>query len=404
MDPSFLKKNFLADEERYSVKTLRTNMARALGTNAIDADVWAEFSSKEYKALPPVGRITLDVPVFPPGAKAALQAPIRIEFDPPGGGRGYYRTPSLISLWATAPYLHNNSVGDYYVYKRNADGTQRERFWLSTDGTLRRASRKDSWQPVQDPTLIDYEIDVSIEGRLKMFEDGMWKLLTPAQRHHWVKRTWADSTSTLIPDLKSSVRQLVTAVINDLLHQQLSKVLREKNLVELADQVLRDVQAAAEGPLQESLKQADAILAKLRQSAKGEVQKLASDLFDKTFAKLKEKLDPEKKGSSALDQFEPELKAAFTAKMQQLDTELQRAAQLRIPAYLPVNLYANLGPMALAQAAVASARYRDDPRALAEALLRMSDCPDLVEDSGHTYGSDLTDGEKLALIEFLKTF
>jgi hypothetical protein len=33
----------------------------------------------------------------------------------------------------------------------------------------------------------------------------------------------------------------------------------------------------------------------------------------------------------------------------------------------------------------------------------MSDCPDLVEDSGHTYGMGLTDDEKKALIEFLKT-
>jgi len=29
------------------------------------------------------------------------------------GGRGYYRTPSLVNVWATAPFLHNNSVGVY---------------------------------------------------------------------------------------------------------------------------------------------------------------------------------------------------------------------------------------------------------------------------------------------------
>jgi hypothetical protein len=31
----------------------------------------------------------------------------------PGGGRGYTRPASLISLWSTAPYLLNNSVGDF---------------------------------------------------------------------------------------------------------------------------------------------------------------------------------------------------------------------------------------------------------------------------------------------------
>jgi hypothetical protein len=31
----------------------------------------------------------------------------------PAGGRGYTRVPSLISVWATAPYLLNNSVGKF---------------------------------------------------------------------------------------------------------------------------------------------------------------------------------------------------------------------------------------------------------------------------------------------------
>jgi hypothetical protein len=69
-----------------------------------------------------------------------------------------------------------------------------------------------------------------------------------------------------------------------------------------------------------------------------------------------------------------------------------------------VNLYANVNAAGLAHAVLAHLRHRDDPRALAEALLRMSDCPDLVEDSGHLYGEELSDRDKEALIEFLKTF
>ena len=34
-------------------------------------------------------------------------------WQPPAGGRGYYRTASLVSIWATAPFLHNNSVGTF---------------------------------------------------------------------------------------------------------------------------------------------------------------------------------------------------------------------------------------------------------------------------------------------------
>jgi hypothetical protein len=32
----------------------------------------------------------------------------------PAGGRGYTRPASLVSLWSTAPFLLNNSVGDFY--------------------------------------------------------------------------------------------------------------------------------------------------------------------------------------------------------------------------------------------------------------------------------------------------
>jgi hypothetical protein len=43
-------------------------------------------------------------------------------------------------------------------------------------------------------------------------------------------------------------------------------------------------------------------------------------------------------------------------------------------------------------------------REIAPELLKVSMCPDLIEDRGHTFGDDLTDADKLALIEYLKTF
>jgi hypothetical protein len=41
---------------------------------------------------------------------------------------------------------------------------------------------------------------------------------------------------------------------------------------------------------------------------------------------------------------------------------------------------------------------------VAPALWKVSKCPDFVEDRGHYFGSELSDADKLALIEFLKTF
>jgi hypothetical protein len=104
-----------------------------------------------------------------------------------------------------------------------------------------------------------------------------------------------------------------------------------------------------------------------------------------------------------LANLKPLLRQAFMAKLDALDKQIREAALLKIPAGTPLNLYANLNSSVTLFAALTHLRLRGDPRALAEALLQLSDCPDLVEDSGHLYGSDLTDAQKNDLVAFLKT-
>ena len=41
---------------------------------------------------------------------------------------------------------------------------------------------------------------------------------------------------------------------------------------------------------------------------------------------------------------------------------------------------------------------------LIDPLLELSKCPDYVVNRGHYFGADLSDDDKWALIEFLKTF
>jgi hypothetical protein len=82
---------------------LRTNACSPLATNAIAGNIWDNFSSHSYKQLPSVGTVTLYDPFTGD----------RIPYEMPAGGRGYTRVPSLISLWSTAPFLLNNSVGPF---------------------------------------------------------------------------------------------------------------------------------------------------------------------------------------------------------------------------------------------------------------------------------------------------
>jgi hypothetical protein len=50
-------------------------------------------------------------------------------YDMPGGGRGFTRPASLISLWSTAPFLQNNSVGHF-----EASGSVPDRMNAFDDG------------------------------------------------------------------------------------------------------------------------------------------------------------------------------------------------------------------------------------------------------------------------------
>ncbi|MBV9494736.1 MAG: hypothetical protein JOZ54_10860, partial [Acidobacteria bacterium] len=56
-----------------------------------------------YKQLPGVG----DIQVWDPFT--GQNTPWKV----PTGGRGYYRPPSLISIWASAPFFHNNALGKH---------------------------------------------------------------------------------------------------------------------------------------------------------------------------------------------------------------------------------------------------------------------------------------------------
>ncbi len=99
--PDFLDGNFLSTEARVPVTLLQTNACSPLATNALAGNIWDNFSSQSYKTLPSVGTIT----VHDPFTGKPWQ------YKMPAGGRGYTRPPSLISLWSTAPFLLNNTVG-----------------------------------------------------------------------------------------------------------------------------------------------------------------------------------------------------------------------------------------------------------------------------------------------------
>jgi hypothetical protein len=262
----FADGNFYSNEERYPVTKIKTNAARAFATNAMRGHVWQNFSSETYKELPSVGEIE----VYNPYTDAMEK------FKAPSGGPGYYRTPSLISIWSSAPFFHNNMLGKF----------------------------------TGDP---------SVAGRMEAFNDAVEKLLWP-ERRLGKDSIWRTAQTCSI--------QLQASVLPEPLRTLLKSQVESDGYVRI-------------GP---------------------------------------------------------------------------------IPAGTPINLLTNINPDAdpaqLAdlciriKTALAEIKLRnlDDDAArqlmrerVAPALFAASKCPDLVEDRGHLFGTQLPDADKRALIEYLKT-
>jgi hypothetical protein len=127
--PDFLDKNYLSNDARIPVTLLKTEICSAMASNAVAGHVWNDFASESYKQLPSVGPVQLHEPVQDK----------TFTWNTPAGGRGYQRVPSLVSVWSTAPFLHNNEVGRF----------------------------------TGDP---------SVKGRMDAFDDAIHKLLWPDKR------------------------------------------------------------------------------------------------------------------------------------------------------------------------------------------------------------------------------
>ena len=164
----FLTDNYLSTERRIPVTLLQTNACSPLATNALGGNIWDNFSSQTYKNLPSAGKITFYNPID--------ASPF--EYDLQAGGRGYTRVPSLTSLWSTAPFLLNNSVGKF------------------------------NWEP-------------SVESRMDAFNDAIEKMLWPEKRDKdpilgdkvpgFVYRTTATSYIKLAPGfLPDSLHKLLS--------------------------------------------------------------------------------------------------------------------------------------------------------------------------------------------------
>lgn len=99
--------DWLGNDERTPFNIVGTNFCRALHNNHNTGHIWEEFSSETYKNSPSPGSVPRVLNRMIPFIGGMQVGEQKVE-----GGPGYMRNISLLSVWATAPFMHNNAIGE----------------------------------------------------------------------------------------------------------------------------------------------------------------------------------------------------------------------------------------------------------------------------------------------------
>ncbi len=147
-----LRADWLGNDNLTPASEVGTFRCRALHSNHMNGHIWEEFASQTHHALSPDKGIP----------------------EKSGDGRGYYRNVSLVNLWATAPFMHNNAMGPEVC---GWGAGQPYDFYRPpyVDGQTKQLLASD-----KQPGCVPY--DPSVEGRFKLYQESMVQLLYPERR------------------------------------------------------------------------------------------------------------------------------------------------------------------------------------------------------------------------------
>jgi len=142
--------DFLSHEQPVRASVVGTFAGRALHSNHMPSRIWDEYAARDLRDRP-----------ADPGLREIMK----------GSGRGYYRPPSLLSVWAYAPFLHNNAIGPEVCGKpaNNANDFYSSPYVDANDRPL-----------ANSPPCLPF--DSSVEGRYQLFKSSMEQLLYPDKR------------------------------------------------------------------------------------------------------------------------------------------------------------------------------------------------------------------------------
>jgi hypothetical protein len=149
--PKGMRADWMGSDEATLASGVGTIRCRALHSNHMKGHVWEEYGSDTLRARAP-----------DPDIK-----------EPHDGGRSYYRNISLLSVWAHAPFMHNNAIGPELCGKPSNNGNDfyRSPYVDANNKTLAADKAPACWA-----------YDASVDGRFKLYVASMEELLNPAKR------------------------------------------------------------------------------------------------------------------------------------------------------------------------------------------------------------------------------
>ena len=160
--PRHVRADFLGNDQSTPATEVGTFRCRALHSNHLPGHLYDQYASETLHSR-----------------KTVADIPEQNAFK--DGGRGYYRNISLINVWATAPFMHNNAIGPEICGKpANKENDFARRRYVDASFKLLD----------QQPACVQY--DPSVAGRFALYKQSMHELLHPKERGAKVTLTDAD--------------------------------------------------------------------------------------------------------------------------------------------------------------------------------------------------------------------
>jgi hypothetical protein len=159
------KNNWMGSDELKPISLIKTYACRAMHSNHLRGNVWAEFASEKRK----------------------------------DDKTGFYRVPSLLNVWAFAPFLHNNAIGPEVCSRAESSPHPEEKWYTS---------------PYPNGGGQCTPFPVTVLERYELFEKSLQELLTdPESRPKKITLTDREIDYPLIGELAIGPKAKVSGAV-----------------------------------------------------------------------------------------------------------------------------------------------------------------------------------------------